>query len=229
MKEITFRAPYSLIKKIKAYKILIGGPTDLDRTIAVLMEDIITQKIIEEAAGPSYERPLVSNATEAVKPFTNVTGRALKAEEPVYLAEEDVTGISDGLGDDDTDDDDDGKDPSDKVKGTDNELAFVPSAGGVSDSELDNDMAVEKPNEEAKADFSTFAEEFQDDGALDRTAEDIFTDMADLPDLPKALAVGEEDMVRHRAEIRKKKSSSGRKARVSSYNGEEGPEGVTML
>jgi len=221
MKEITFRAPHSLIKKIKAYNILIGGTSDLNRTIATLMEEIISTKIVEEATGVLADE--LTNPPEVNDPRSIFRSyRSAKSSDAAVFSEDtDATGISDGLGDDDDED----KDPSDKVEGTEDELAFVPPEGGVSDSELDHDMEVEKPNEEAKADYATFAEEFERSEAWDKTAEDIFTEMADLPKAPTV----EEDMVRHRAAIRKKKTRSGRKAKVSSYNGEEAPEGVTLL
>lgn len=229
MKEITFKAPHSLIRKIRAYNILSGGIDDVDKTIATLMENIITDKIIRAAEGELYDQKVsVLSGDSRDNQFTDRifkeqpvrtvfrAGEHIRRGDPVYV-DEDATGISDGLGDDDDDD------PSDRVEGTSNELAFVPVTGGVSDSELDDDMAVEDSENEAKADFSTFADDINEEY---KSAEDVFTDLANLPRAP---AVSESDMVRQRAILRKKRNQSGRKAKVTSYNGDEGHEGVTMV
>ncbi|NDC22624.1 MAG: hypothetical protein EBZ49_00615 [Proteobacteria bacterium] len=130
MTEVTLSLTDKAFRVLKGYATLSGKP----------IEEITTE--LSELVSTQLEREL----TKRIALELDLTPGKIKVPTPKRNAYVDTTEISDGLGDID-----DSPEPE-QVAGVTDEAAFVPKQGGVSDADLDNDMRVEDPNLEAKAD-----------------------------------------------------------------------------
>jgi len=142
-----------LVRKIRALNMLLGGQsTNFEELLSALLERSVSEAIAGELG--------LFDAPEQAAPL----------EAPPSLREDDVTGISDGLGDEE--EEEDPAPPAPVRSMTD----VIPRRGGLTDKVLDDDMTISDPEHEAKADAASFVEEFFSD-----TAENLFADLAGLP------------------------------------------------
>jgi len=187
------------VRMIKALTVLTGDTAaSIEEQISQLVESSLKSRIGAELG--LSEEPVVTDS---------------RATKPVY---QDTTGISDGLGDDDTDapeeeSEDDDPEITEGLKEMD---ALVPKSGGVSDEAMERDLEVEDPQVEAKSEPSTFGEDILKGGS-EISAEDIFSQESGIPvPTPPVVEEGYED---HRVSKRKKRSRS--KAIISGFTGNE--------
>lgn len=184
--EITINLPEQTVRKVRAFGILCGGGGDLEETLVGLIDETLTAAIIG-AVGRGDE----------VVVETAVPQRVARAAAPVSPLV-DHSGISSGLGDEDTSEE----------GATSDEMAFVPkNGGGVSGADVERDMEVDDPEHEAKVEAPEVSPE------LNGHPERLFADMADMPEPPK---VAKPDP---RNERRRKPLKS--KARVTGFTGNE--------
>jgi hypothetical protein len=188
---------------IKAYSVLAGKRGDeVTAILSGLIETGLSALIADEL---QIEMPTPVGSTsenEQVPPRPQAVRRAAP---PRAAINEDTTGVSDGLGDEDDGSEDTQPDPA-IVAGLKDMEALVPPSAGPSDNELDKDLDIEDPSSEAKAE-GTFAEQIRDTRNLVPPAEDMFSSLAGLPKMPT-----EEEYDPYKAK-RKKQSKS--RAKIS--------------
>lgn len=146
----------SAVQKLNAYAHLRGTSKEdvaieVSETLSDLLESVLKDKIAAELGIDSA-------------PPAPARGRQARAAAQQSLV--DTTGITDGLGDDD---------PDPEMPPAETEAAaLVPSQGGLTDKELENDMIVADPDIEAKGEAPSFG----DDLAKANGAEGTFAEVA---------------------------------------------------
>jgi len=191
--EITLRLPDSVIRKIRAYNILVGGDSkNFEAMLVNLIEQTVTGQIMN-AVSPNlrvqYESPDPAPARQL---------RRLATETPLFT--DDVSGISSGLGDEDKTPDEDSEPAAAEMEDpylSDNGQS---RGGGLTDEELAGDMSVGDPAHEAKAESQTFA-----DSMNEESPEGQFAQLAGLPKPPVDQRVAKRGF---------SKTVKGRRARV---------------
>lgn len=148
--------PEKLIRKLKALTILEGEtPDSIEEIVMASLEHTVEERIRSHLSStPDY----VERKQKIVRPAEASVRRAA-----VSRMETDDTGMSDGLGDFDEYMPDAESD----------EETFVPKKGGVSNKDLDEDMDVEDPEHEAKAEAAEFPP--------DTDPNEIFASMVGIP------------------------------------------------
>jgi hypothetical protein len=205
--EITIDIPEQTTRKIRAFGILFGGEgADMETTLLSILDEALSAAIVSAVASPEvsgFEEEITpSNYRRQVQAQQRQQQAARAPKAPRQggkvnaWAEQDLSGISDGLGDDDTEEDDLTADRY----ATADEGAFVPSRGGLTERDLERDMELEDPDHEAKVDAGR-----EDPRQKMETAEHLFSNMAGLPTPPPIFDP--------RAASRKKKLNS--KAKVT--------------
>jgi len=185
MVEITLKLPETIIRKIRAYNILLGGsPKDFETTLMQLVEQGVTAGILNAVVSGVSRTPATVNPAE--EPSRSKTPQV--EEEPLFR---DASQISEGLGDDDI------------AQMDDPYLSEAPQTAaankpGITDDALEGDMDVDDPSHEAKME-ATFADQIAE------SPEAAFAQIADLPTPP----------IDHRVTKRGfAKTTGGRRARV---------------
>jgi hypothetical protein len=161
MVEVTLNIPDDTIKKIRALHILIGEPSaPIDDLIVTMVDKAVMTALVETVLGKeAYPEP-----DQAVP----------KRRAPVQQVFEDLTGISDGLGDDE---------PPEEAAPAPRQSHRAPPpkktapSALVSDEELLHELDVDDPHVEAKVEAPSFADQMADMP----TAEEAFSAAADMP------------------------------------------------
>jgi len=156
MTEVTFNISDSTMRALSGYKgvaskSLEDVTTELSDFISTSLERYLKDRIGEELGVKTAKHPL--KRVEKTVPFS------------------DITGISDGLSDEEEEE----ADPEPQtIEGESRADALVPEEGGLTDKDLEKDMEVENPGTEAKAE-ATFADTMRD-------ADKVFAEVAGIPD-----------------------------------------------
>lgn len=142
---VSFALRPSAIQKLNAYAHLKGASKEdvaleVSETLSDTLEKILTDRIADELG--------LSTTAPAVVQAKNRRGRQQVAHQNFT----DTTGISNGLGDDDTE-------PEMPPAET-SETALLPATGGLTDKDLEEDMQVDNPAQEAKGEAS-FGEDME--------------------------------------------------------------------
>lgn len=160
--------PDETIRKLKAFAVLNGGSQNLTATLIGMIDTTVTDQIVKAirpgevlTAGMQY-----ATIPAQIQPVTRMPHYSQVQENQPHQYDDDVSGISDGLGDED-DSSSQSEDPMKTKK------------GGLRDSDLEDDMKVEDPEHEVKVDASGVS------FSSDKASEDIFAEVANLPPPPK--------------------------------------------
>jgi len=194
--QIDLNIPEPLIRKIRALNILVQGSADIESLLVSLIEQTVNSAIIE--ALESGETPELQAKRQKQDSWSK-TAAPPQPDHDFDFNEQDATGISDGLGDDEEDE---------PLAPTRDPEAFVAKQGGLTDDILDRDMQVRDPSHEAKVDAGTFADEIRG-----QSAEEAFSAISGLPSVSFEY---EED-----PRISKRKKRVNSRARVSAFDGRE--------
>ena len=181
--------PEDTIRKIKAYAVLNGMSTGLTDALMGLIDQTVTEQIVKAVKpGETFATGQVVNRQVILPP------PRIKTLGDWQSRDEDVSGISQGLGDEDDFVEERAADP------------MRVSRGGIKDKDLENDMSVDDPEHEVKVDASSIAL------SKDKEAEDIFAEVANMPPPPKP------------ARERRRKKTLNSKAKVTEFFGDESSE-----
>lgn len=200
MTEITLRVPDNVIRKIRAYNILVAGDSkSFETSLVKMIDDVVSSQIASAVGVTPHQIHSGRAAASGAKALMEVA-----ASVPLFH-DEDVSGISSGLGDDAPEEETDGVD----AQAEDPYLSSAPSSrgkGGLTDEELSSDMRVSDPKHEAKAE-PTFADSMSED-----SPEGLFAQVAGLPTPPVDQRVAKRNHA---------KTVGGRRARVKPMINEE--------
>lgn len=137
--------PEDTLRKLKALNILIGGSDDIETALVKMLDAAIVSKIVETVVEGNLGKAVTSHITHAQS----------KAFAPEGSEFHDLTGVSDGLGDDEPA-------PAPKRRKQGKRQAPPPEArieSLASDDALDHEMDVDDPEHEAKVAAPTFADQ----------------------------------------------------------------------
>jgi hypothetical protein len=190
---LELEVPDTVIRKLKALSALEGFTTytQMVDKAAHMFEEALVREIASHL-NPTSEgvhMPASRKEPEATK----------VRKKPFEEAHFSHDGLSDSLGDEV---DYEAEEPAPETDA----FAMVPKFGGLSDKELEQDMAVEDPAHEAKA------EPPPGPVSMDSSAEDLFAAISGIP-----LTTEEDEEIDHR--ILKRKKRVKHKATVSSFDG----------
>lgn len=144
------------VRMLKSLSILTGkSSTELTEEVGVMFEDMLIEKIMAEL---DVNGRVVKTASNDVAPNTPPKR---------VVINRDVTGISDGLGDEDP------EEPAEIPPSED----ILPKTGGLSFKDIDEDMRVESPEIEAKVDAPTFGDDVLALQSQEGAAEELFGNM----------------------------------------------------
>lgn len=152
-----------MVRKLRALNILEGGhtPESIEALVIVLLEKTVDNQIKSHL--------VEETESDAEVKFQYTTKQYIrKPVEKYQRMDTDESGMSDGLGDFE----------EDMPKPEEDEEAFVPKKGGLSDRQLDADMDVEDPEHEAKAEAAAYPPDVR--------AEDILANMVGIPFPPSS-------------------------------------------
>lgn len=158
--QVELNLPDTLLRKMKALTVMLGGSTDagsFEAMIVELLDQTVTAELIR-TIGAEGAAPIRREATpvlEEAPPRRN------------YYA--DATEISDGLGDEEPEDID--EQPASPVEDM---YELIPKKGGLTQKSLDDDMDVEDPEHEAKSEAPTAS-------VPNSKAEEIFSQVSGIP------------------------------------------------
>lgn len=126
MTEATFQLTDEALRVLKAYTSLSGKSVeDVTTEISDLVSSTLTKELKNKIAKEL-------NLSEQQQPKKRV------------FVNQDTTGISDGLGDEDPE--------PEVIEGVEDPMAQIPQTGGLSERAIDDDMEIDNPQAEAKAD-----------------------------------------------------------------------------
>jgi len=172
--EITIDLPETTIKKVKAFGVLSGGGSaDIESLLCGLVDAAVTAAIIEHVTGGTSSEEDAPEERAYAPPTTKAAQKRLPF--PRH-AGSDLSGISDGLGDDDFSEDD-GEDTNAST----DESAFIPTRGGLTEQDLEDDMSLSDPEHEAKVEAPPVN---RSPGRPQQAAEQLFSELAGLPPPP---------------------------------------------
>lgn len=149
-----------MFRKLRALTVLESGhtPESIEALVTVLLEKTVDNQIKSHLL-EDPELPV-----EAKQYTVRQAPRAPRVHVPMYQRmDTDESGMSEGLGDFD----------EDMPQPEEDEEAFVPKKGGLSDRQLDSDMDVEDPEHEAKAEAAVYPPDVR--------AEDILANVVGIP------------------------------------------------
>lgn len=191
--QVELNLPDQLVRKLRALNILLGGVTDMDSYMVQALDEAVTAKIVE-ASG--------ATVTVAIAPAPSTAPPLRRL--PRDAAYDDLTGISDGLGDPEP------TQPPPRRAAPRPGTTQPRVQGGLSDAALARDMELADPEHEAKVEAPTWEAQLGS-SELAPTAEEAFAFAADMPAPPHV----EEDVApaRRRATVDRK--------RVSPFTGSE--------
>lgn len=154
------------VRMLKTLGYLTGQSSEeITQEVGRLLEDTLVERIMSELEIEGRSGKVVSNSDlPAAKPPKSVT------------INRDVTGISDGLGDEDLAEPEDIP-PSEET---------IPKTGGLSFKDIDEDMRVDDPEREAKVDAPTFGDDILAKQAEEGAAENLFSEIAGIGSNPWA-------------------------------------------
>lgn len=145
MEHITILLPSRALRKLRAYTGLVGAsPDEIEYIVGDMLDKALSRGLRE-----AVERLDRLDGEDEVEVTSYKKNSVPKYEEDLFAAAEeddgatndrDASGISSGLGDDDED--------------------LGVTTGGLTEADLDNDMAVEDPTVEATAEALDAAEDF---------------------------------------------------------------------
>lgn len=134
----------TLVRKLRALNILVGGdPRALPEFVAQLINKTVTDAIVQSATG-DIDLP----ETPAAPAHLSRTTPSRSAAPQPLRPQEDLSGISEGLGDEE----------EEEIKGETDPMAMVPRRGALSEDQVDRDMSVEDPGHEAKTEAPNSAD-----------------------------------------------------------------------
>jgi len=167
--QVELDLPESLIRKMKALNVLLGDTakaSGFESFVVDKLEEYVTSAILVALGNPALPSPLA----------------------PPHRSNyyHDASEIAEGLGDDDLDEE--------EPTPVGNMYDLLPKKGGVTNQDLDNDMNVDDPKHEAKAEAISVRE------APTQKAEEIFSNVTGIP-----LPVEDDDEVDHRIQKRHKR------------------------
>ena len=196
--EITIDLPEQTVRKVKAFGVLCGGlGMDLESLIVSLVDESVSTAIIQHVGG--RVDAVEDQAEDRGEVYVNhAKQKVAQRARPASTAHRDLSGITDGLGDDDDSEAED-------VDASSDEGAFIPKKGGLTERDLEDDMSLTDPLHEAKVDAPHIS---RAPGKAQPDAESLFAELSGLPPPP---------VVDPRAAQRKKQLKS--KAKVSYASG----------
>ena len=160
--EVTLNISNSLARKIKALAVLEGkGNEGFEDKIAAALEETVGKKIVALVAGTNTSPRIMVPYARTHEEGPEVTSEMTYTDD-----------VATGLGDYD-DDEDDNADIGQRVE---NAEGLIPTTGGLTEEDLENDMRIEDPNTEAIS-FDVPA------GYIDqeKSAEDLFSSSLNIP------------------------------------------------
>ena len=212
--EITIDIPDALIRKIKTLSSLVGGSSgDFEPMLLEMIDSGVSQRILNELG--------MGDAVVAIPPVIMRMPSQPRIEQPHASPHaygqtgRDITGISDGLGDDDDHGDEDEQHAAPpppkkqrrprgaaKAEKAHKEAAKVAAkAGGLTEEALEKDMEIGDPDHEAKGEAPTFEDQMRES-----SGEELFAGVAGFSVDPR---------------IAKRKKRLDSKAKVSNFDGNE--------
>lgn len=132
--EFTLKVTPAAVRVLRSYLALSGrSATEVSEEIGVEVSALLVDKLKAKIAGEL--------GIEQAKPRAVIASGVRQPPAQVFLGHqsEDITGISEGLGD---------VDPE-PIEGEENPDALVPQSGGLTAEQIDQDMQVENPEVEA--------------------------------------------------------------------------------
>jgi len=156
--QLDLEIPDRLVRKIRALNILEGDrdPDQVEALLVSSLEDTVERRIrghLGESPSPEEFVPPRNIARYNREESDRFSKHAARSQEKMRRdvaafkqMSTDESGMSDGLGDFEEDMPEDESD----------EEAFVPKTGGVSDKDIDDDMTVDDPEHEAKAEAAAY-------------------------------------------------------------------------
>lgn len=216
--KLEIEIPDSTVRKIKAWTVLSEDVEDFDEAIVKLIDSAVAENIIDllevddkpkltssimDAIATANFAPAMANMAASMK--ANRSALSDVEQKPSF---NNPLGRPDGLMDYDNNSLELGdEDDHNAGEAAEDEEAFVPTQGGLSEASLERDMYLEDPEHEA------VSEGVRDNPGA--SAEDLFSSSLNLPQIPS----GQIDPGVTRREALKRNTQGRRRAKVSGYGG----------